>query len=243
MRRTLFAIATSLASLAQAAPQADVQFSLCQPPEQIQRALALKPEGAVGEVWLFDDTQTSLYKQGVRLRLRPAKGNWELTLKLAEQDCEKLAADALPAGEGKCEYDLHGDKLSGALSLTHALDDSIARELTRGAQPLTLALSAAQKRVLAETPGAWPLPAGLRALGPTKVQRYRTPRGAHRYDVDVSVLPGGERYVEISSKVPRAEALTRRDETLAGLKQAGVTVCADQTAQAGNKLRSLASRP
>jgi len=227
----------------QAAPLADVQFSLCEKPEQVQRALSLSPRGAAGEVWLFDDAQTSLFKSGVRLRLRTGKSGWELTLKLAEQDCEKLAAGALPAGEGKCEYDLHGDKLAGALSLTHVLDASTARELIKGGRPLSLALSATQTRVLRETPGAWPLPTGLRALGPTQVQSYRAPSRDKPYVVDVSTLPGGERYIEISLKVPRADAMKRRDEMVADLKQAGVPACADQTAQAANKLKTLVSRP
>jgi hypothetical protein len=69
------------------------------------------------------------------------------------------------------------------------------------------------------------------------VQSYRA--AAKPYAVDVSTLPAGERFIEISRKGPLANAERLRAEFESYLAKAGVTVCADQSAQAGNKLRAL----
>ena len=53
-------------------------------------------------------------------------------------------------------------------------------------------------RFLRDVVHLWPLPADLRPLGPIANGVYTS--GA--YDVDLSTLPGGERYAEIGIKVP-----------------------------------------
>jgi len=219
----------------------DIQASLCGSPAQMERALRLQPHGPPFDVWLFDDAALALFGKGLRIRLREAKGGAELTLKVADRDCAKLPAASLPAGEGKCEYDLHGTKVAGALSLTRKLDARTAAELVAGRAPLASALSAAQTGFLQSVPGAWPLPPQVRALGPTRVRSYSS--DGKTYTVDVSELPGGERFIEISRKVPLAEAQRSREQFDADLAKAGVAVCADQSAQAVNKLRALVQRP
>ena len=59
------------------------------------------------------------------------------------------------------------------------------------------------------------------------------------YEVDVSKLPTGELYVEMSHRVPAAHALRAKDELDAMLKRAGVAACDDQSAQAANKLKLM----
>jgi len=223
-----------------AVAQAEVQVSLCAPPDEIVRALGLRKNGEPLQVWLFDDDTLSLIGRGLRFRLRMTGQRTELTLKVADQDCAQVRAEHLPRGEGKCEYDLHGDKLAGAVSLTSTLDATRARALLEGRTALGTVLSAAQTRYLRDLVGAWPLPGDLRALGPIEVSRYRT--ADKRYDVDVSRLPGGERYAEIGRKVPRAEVGREHGALLADLARAGVAPCADQSAQAVNKLRALLRR-
>ena len=215
----------------------DIQFSLCDAPAQVERALDLRRKGSPVNVWLFDDAALGLFARGLRLRLRETKRGAELTLKAADQDCASLPPEALPAGEGKCEYDQHGAKIAGALSLTRALDTRTAQALAAGREPLAGQLSGAQKHFLQGVPGAWPLPPDIRVLGPTRVVSYRTQ--GKRYAVDVSELPGGERFIEISRKVARTDSVSAHDQFVADLDKAGVAVCADQSAQAINKLRAL----
>ncbi len=212
-------------------------MSLCDAPKSVERALALKPHGKPIEVWLFDDPALTLYGKGLRIRLRGARGGMELTLKAADQDCAHLPAGTMPPGEGKCEYDLHGDKVAGALSLTRKLDRRGAKELLDQPHALANALSPAQTRFLQATAGAWPLASDLRALGPTQVRSYRAKDTD--YAVDISTLPGGETFIEISTKVPLANQAAVRGQMQADLAKAGVAVCADQSAQAGNKLKAL----
>jgi hypothetical protein len=77
----------------------------------------------------------------------------------------------------------------------------------------------------------------VKPLGPIALSSYRTKAG--RYDVDVSQLPGGGRYVEISRKIPVRDAAAAASAMAAAVARAGVAVCADQSAQAINKLRAL----
>jgi hypothetical protein len=224
-----------------AAGTVDIQFSLCDTLPHIERTLGLRPHGLATEVWLFDNPTLALYSKGLRLRLRGSGATEDLTLKAGDQDCARLPAGTLSAGGGKCENDLHGTVSSGALSLTITVDPQTAGELTAGRLPVAQALGAAQREFLQRQPGVWPLAADTRPLGPSQVRSYRARK--LKYDVDVSTLPGEQRFIEISRKVPLADAARLRERFEAELARAGVVVCADQTAQAGNKLRLLLARP
>lgn len=215
----------------------ELQVSLCDEPDHIIRALGLRPSGEPLEIWLFDGPALALFERGVRFRLRVGARDAELTLKAATGDCTSLRADAL-ADQGKCEYDVHGERISSAVSLRHNLDSSIAHELVAGRTALPQTLSPVQIRYLDETLHLWPLAKDTRPLGPIEAQSYST-SSSPRYDVDISRLPDGERYVEISRKVPYAQAARSLVALTKALAVAGVTACADQSAQAVNKLRSL----
>ena len=246
MRRTFplprpLALALAIAGAswaAAAAPAArlDLQYGLCSAPAEVQRALALEPHGKPIEVWLFDNAALDLMNRGLRIRLRGSAGkSQELTLKIADQDCAKLPP--LPRGEGKCEYDSHGAKIAGALSLEGRVSASRAGALLAGKLAVADVLTPRQVSALQAIPGVWPLPGDLRALGPTRVRAYRSADKA--YQVDISDLPGGEQYIEISRKVALADAEPARQRFEADLARSGVEVCADQSAQAVNKLRAL----
>jgi hypothetical protein len=243
LRRLAFSLALGVAggpAAAAPAAQLDLQFSLCASPAEVQRALALEPRGVPFDVWLFDNPALDLLNHGLRIRLRGAgTKSKELTLKLAAQDCANLPP--LPRGEGKCEYDSHGTTVSGSLSLTSKLAASRANALLAGKLALADVLSPTQQSALRNAPGVWPLPTDLRALGPTRVSAYRS--GDKAYQVDVSELPGGERFIEISRKVALSDAGPARERFEADLAKAAVEVCADQSAQAVNKLRALLKLP
>jgi len=210
---------------------------ICAEPNEVERRLNLRARGAPVEVWLFDDAALSLYEHGVRMRLRVRDNASVLTLKVANQDCMRVSSATLPAGQGKCEYDVHGESMAGAVSLDHPLDAAATGRLLNGVLSLTNALSDAQAHYLRDRIALWPLPNAVRPLGPIKLRRYSTPHAP--YDVDSSELPDGSRYVEISRKV-RADAAERAsDELDAYLSLAAVARCADQSAQGINKLRTL----
>lgn len=218
--------------------RAEVQFGLCAPTDRIVQALALRPSGTPIKVWLFDDAALTLFERGVRLRLRvAADGRSEFTLKVADQDCARLERGLVPSGEGKCEYDVHGTTMAGAVSLTHQLSVTSTDELVAGRVAPAQFLSPTQIRYLREVVSIWPLPTGTRALGPMQLRTYRTPD--KRYDIDISQLPDGVEYAEIARKVPAADATRVKGTMEADLSRAGVEVCADQSSQAVNKLRSL----
>jgi hypothetical protein len=218
--------------------QAEIQIGLCSTPEQIQQRLDLRPHGTPITVWQFDDSLLTLFADGVRLRLRvAADGGSELTLKVANQDCARLEHGLVPAGEGKCEYDVYGESMAGSVSLTRRLDAESTSGLVAGRMPPARVLSGAQIGYLRDVVNIWPLPSDVRALGPMQVLTYRSPDKL--YDIDISQLPGDIRYAEISRKVPAADALRLKAVMEADLSRVGVEPCADQSSQAGNKLRSL----
>jgi hypothetical protein len=70
-----------------------------------------------------------------------------------------------------------------------------------------------------------------------KVQTYRT-RGKLD-DIDISQLPDGEQFAEISRKVPQGDAAQTMEAMKAELSRAGIEMCVDQSSQVANKLRSL----
>jgi hypothetical protein len=218
--------------------QAEVQISLCAPTDRIVQALDPRPRKAPIEVWLFDDAALTLFERGLRLRLRKgADDRSEFTLKVANQDCARLDPKFLPQREGKCEYDAYGTSMAGAVSLTRTLDAMSTNHLVAGRVAPAQVLSPSQIAYLRDVVGLWPLPSGIRGLGPMQVRVYRTK--GEPYDIDLSQLPGGERYAEISRKVPLADVARTREAMEAYLSRAGVEICADQSSQAVNKLRFL----
>ena len=218
--------------------RAEIQIGLCSPAEQVVQRLDLRPRGAPITVWQFDDPALTLFGVGVRLRLRvAADGRSELTLKVANQDCARLEHGLVPAGEGKCEYDVYGESMAGSVSLTRRLDAESTSGLVAGRVAPARVLSGAQIGYLRDVIKIWPLPSEVRALGPMQVLTYRSPDKL--YDVDISQLPGDIQYAEISRKVPVPDALRLQAVMEADLSRVGVEPCADQSSQAGNKLRSL----
>jgi len=217
--------------------QAEIQVGLCAPTDQIGHALDLHPRGSPLNVWLFDDPALTLFERGLRLRLRAGEGRSDFTLKIANQDCARLNPKVVPWGEGKCEYDVYGTSITGAVSLTRKLSAKSTNDLLAGRVAPAQMLSPSQIAYLRDVVGIWPLPPGIRGLGPMQVRTYRTKSGL--YDVDISQLPAGTEYVEISRKVPVTEATRAMGVLKEDLARASVEMCADQSAQVANKLRSL----
>jgi len=218
--------------------QAEVQIGLCAPPDRLVQALGLRPRGSAITVWQFDDSALSLLGHGLRLRLRVAANERsEFTLKVAGQDCAQIDRKRVPSSEGKCEYDAYGKSTVGVVSLNRSLDAKSTNDLLAGRATPAQLLSPSQSRYLREVVGVWPLPTGIRGLGPMQVQTYRTKD--RLYDIDISRLPGGELYAEISRKVRLDDATRTMGVMEADLSRAGIELCADQASQAGNKLRAL----
>jgi hypothetical protein len=168
-------------------------------------------------------------------RLRTGAGAPELTLKAANQDCAKVPAALLPKGAAKCEYDVHGTSVVGAVSVTRLLDDTQARGLLDGSLPLADALGEPQLRYLREGLSAWPLPSALQRLGPARIEGWRAAR--KRWVVEVWRLPSGKRYIELSQKTRDSEAGQLQAKLLDMLAARGVRTCADQQSMAGEKLK------
>jgi hypothetical protein len=227
------------AAAADAAPvaRAEVQIGVCAPLPDVVAALNLRAPGPVTTTWLFDDAQLSLLTRGLRLRLRIDAGSADLTLKVADQDCARLPATAIPAGQGKCEMDLHGATMTGAVSLSQPLSRARAEALVAGATRVQDALSPAQVSFLRDVEGGGPLPTTLLPLGPLAIT---TQQAADRsYAVDITTLPGGEQYLEVTRKVRVDRAEPTRHRLEQALTRAGVALCADQAGQAAVKMRKL----
>jgi len=217
---------------------AEVQINLCAEPGEIVRRLELTAVSAKPvEVWYFDSAELDLWRLGLLVRVRIKANKSELTLKAKHQDCAHVDAALLPAAEGKCEYDLHGSSLEGAVSLNATLAGATVRGLLDGRTRVEEALSAAQIRFLREGVHAWPLPRGLEPLGPARILAYHHP--GRPYVVEVWRLPSGRKFVEISAKSAFDAALREQGELQHAMERAGVQMCADQSSQARAKLDDL----
>ena len=145
--------------------------------------------------------------------------------------------ELIPSGEGKCEYDVYGTSTAGAVSLTRNLDAKSTRDPLAGRFAPAQALSASQIGYLREIVGIWPLPLDFAPLGPMQVRTYRTK--GKPYDIDISRLPDGERFAEISRKVPLTDFTRAKEVMEADLSRAGRRDVCRSVSQAGKKLRSL----
>ncbi|MGH6622919.1 MAG: hypothetical protein ACREBN_03055 [Burkholderiaceae bacterium] len=218
---------------------AEVQINVCEPEQKIAAALNLKPRETPTEIWYFDTPALELLSHGRVVRLRTTGGRSDLTLKVANQSCGAIER-AIPEGEGKCEYDMHGEKFVGALSLARVLDAKQAAGLRSGTEPLAAVLTATQQRFL-QKPGLGALPDGIAPMGPARVVSYRRAKGG--FEVEVWTLPGGESFVEISEKARYSSALKVRAALERELAAANLKICKDQGSQAGEKLRILVRKP
>jgi hypothetical protein len=216
---------------------AEVQINLCGEPGEIAKALAMRADSRRREVWYFDTRTLALFDRGAVFRLRVGDGPAELTLKAARQDCATLPPALLLRGEGKCEYDLHGDALHGAVSLSRPLPADETVSLLAGRTTLAATLGEAQIRFLRELLKVWPLPEGVTPIGPVTLDGYRSAQGRHV--LEAWNLPSGAVFVEISQKARVANASRVHDELLARLDRAGVSLCTDQSSRADDKLRLL----
>ena len=218
---------------------AEVQINLCADPQAVVRALGLAPAGAGVEAWYFDTPSLDIFRARLVFRLRMKSPQPELTLKVADQACEPVAP-LLAGTDGKCEYDLHGPDFRGAVSLNRRVDAGAARALLDAPGTLSAFLSPGQTRLLREGTSAWPLPPNIERYGPVRIEAYRAK--GKRYVVELWTLPGGERYAEISQKTRVDQALGVRAAIERDLSRVGVAPCADQSSQAGAKLRALVRR-
>jgi hypothetical protein len=217
---------------------AEVQISICSEPGLVISSLKLKRQGTKsGEVWLFDTAGLDLFRQGVRLRLRVTGRKSELTLKARNQDCSRVNPALLPADQSKCEYDQHGTHSVGAVSISRILDENQVRALLEERTTLVELLSPAQVRFLQEGVALWPLPPALKQLGPVKLDTYH--RNGKPYTVQISQLPSGQRYLEISQKSSLEEASRVHAELEALLSRKQLKLCPDQGPQVGGRLHEL----
>lgn len=231
-------------ALGAGAQTVEVQINVCEPVARVVSALGLK-SGAQRQAWYFDTRELTLLGHGLVFRMRESgtrsdltsKLTAELTMKVARQDCGAIPPALVPAADGKCEIDLHGESMHGAVSLSRQLDAAATTALHEGRR-LPDVLSATQIRYLRERVGLWPLPDAIERFGPVSLVAYR--RKGERFVVDAWTMPAGERYLEISQKTTQMRALEVRAALLQRLARAGVAVCSDQSSQAANKLRLLA---
>jgi len=221
-----------------AAPRAEVQINVCSTPDHIVGALGLGA-ASLTEVWYFDDRSLDLFQRGLVFRLRITGGKPELTMKVADQDCAIVPGALIPRPDGKCEYDLHGNDLRGAVSISTPLDYGTGGEMIAGHLALAQLLSDAQRRYLKEAVHLWPLTESTEPLGPVYVDAYRGQE--KRFVVESWRLPSGQRFAEISRKVALRDAWRTRAELMNELAGSGVRACENQSSQARAKLVELVS--
>jgi hypothetical protein len=218
-----------------------VQINLCSEPSQVINALRLvRKDANLHEIWFFDTAGVDLFKRGIIFRLRSVGRQYELTLKVGNQECGRVNPELLPAGQAKCEYDVHGAQSIGAVSISRTLDESLVRGLLEGQVALVDVLSPAQVRYLRESSAVWPLPAGLQHLGPARIESYR--RKGKPFVVELWQFPSGRSDLKISQKSRLEDARRIQSELEEMLDRKMVKLCPDQGALAAGRIKDLLSR-
>jgi hypothetical protein len=241
---TLCAVIVVPSSGLAAAPahRAEVQINLCSTPEEVVKALQLEPVGAERyDVWYFDTADMALFRKGTVVRLRiKAHAAAELTLKFADQNCSRVNRALLPAQQSKCEYDVRGALVTGAVSISKTLNEDQVRALMAKPGDLQALLSRGQIGFLRDGASAWPLPAPLLLLGPVRVQPYR--QKGDRSVVEAWQFNSGKQLLELSQKTKLSNAHDLNVGLQARLTRHRVAICRDQGSPAGAKLQDLLGR-
>jgi len=222
-------------------PVAEVQISLCAPPEEIIRRLTLSPDpDRRREIWYFESPALEEYAKGIIFRLRLGAGERRLTVKAKVADCAHVDASLLRASDGKCEADVHGEEMQTVVSLEASLDEKTVQGLLDGSVGLASALHPAQLRYL-QSALAWPLAPEMRPLGPIRVDSHRPAKG--KWVAELWQAPGGERWAEVSRKTETVDVARVRKAMLGELSKAGLEPCADVSSTTESKLRALLAAP
>jgi len=179
-----------------------------------ERAMEVNEDSAsVRLIYFFETPDLDLFNAGIALRARLVKGDADnSTVKFRSDKIEMVAPEWYRSKGFKVEADWVGDRAVYSVSLTREQGRNEIHDVANGDRAIEKLFSKDQERFLGEVCREPVDFAHLRVMGPIRALRWKMkyPDFAYQLSVEEWRLPNGDDLVEVSIKVPPAEALQAR---------------------------------
>jgi hypothetical protein len=226
----------------------DVEFKITVGDDQEDLVLAqvgeMRREPQRRTVYFFDTHELMLYDAGVILRARITRGDDDdSTVKLRPVKPAEIYRRVKQTKGFKIELDVVGDTPVCSAKLEATPRRGEVEDVAAERRSLRTLFSDDQERLIADYAPIGISWAELSVLGPVEVRKWQIPPTgfAHEITVEQWTLPNGDDLIEMSIKVPAAQALGAGDAFHAYLADHGIDRHRDQHAKARTVLEYFAA--
>jgi hypothetical protein len=209
------------------------------------QALGIDPvEADIRQVFFFDTPQLDLYRHGVVVRARRARGRGDSVVKL-----RPVVPGELPASlRGSRDFGVEVDAMPGSYVCSGSLKGDVeplaVKAAAAGERPAHKLFSKAQRALYRDhAPEGLELD-GLSVLGPILALRLKfTPAElGRRLTAELWLYPDDSRILELSTKCAPAEAFQAAAESRAHLVAHGIDLEGEQAAKTRRALEFFSAR-
>jgi hypothetical protein len=196
-------------------------------------------------IYFYDTAALDLFAEGLILRARKVKDrDDDSTVKLRPLRAADVSRRWLSLPGWKCEVDRTGSRSVESCSLTTVQDTGEIDDVAAGQRALVKLFSSEQElfaSTYSETPPDW---SRLEVLGPIPAQAWRVSvRGlGPRLSAERWTLPDGRVLLELSTKVPEADADATQAVLVGLLASRGLDTSTQQETKTRLALESYAGR-
>ena len=212
-----------------------------------ERAMQIDEDTAnVRLIYFYETPNLDLFNAGIALRARLIKGDADnSTVKFRSDKIEMVAPEWYRAEGFKVEADWVGDHAVYSVSLTNEQKRDEIEQVADGERAIEKLFSKEQERFLREIYKGSVEFEQLRVMGPIRVLRWRLKHAGfpHRLTVEEWRLPNGDDLVEVSIKVPPAEAAQARKAFEDHLETLGLDPKGAQETKTRTALEFFANAP
>ena len=209
------------------------------------QALGLDPvEAEIRQVFFFDTPELDLYRHGVVVRARRARGKGDTVVKLRPVEPAELP----PALRGSRDFGVEVDAMPGSYvcsgSLKGSADPQAIKQVAAGERPARKLFSKPQRALYRDhAPDGLGLDA-LSVLGPILAMRvkFTPPELGRRLTAELWLYPDDSRILELSTKCAPAEAFQTAAEARAHLISRGIDLEGEQAAKTRRALEFFSER-
>lgn len=191
-----------------------------------ERAMQVDEDTAdIRLIYFYETPELDLFNAGVALRARLIKGDADNSTVKFRSDTIQMVAPEWYRSEGfKIEADWVGDRAVYSVSLTNEQKRDEIEEVANGERAIGKLFSNDQERFLKSVHQGVVDFERLRVMGPIRVLRWKLEHDEfpHQLTVEEWRLPNGDDLVEVSIKVPPAEATQARKAFESHLEKLGL---------------------
>jgi hypothetical protein len=211
-----------------------------------ERAFEVDEDTAsVRTIYFYETPDLDLFNAGIALRARLIKGDDDnSTVKFRSPQIEMVSPEWYRSEGFKIEADWVGDRAIYSASLSETQESDDIEDVAKGERPIDKMFSKDQERFFNEVYKGSVGFGELRVMGPIRVLRWKMKHAnfAHQLTVEEWRLPDGNDLVEISIKVPPAEAPQARKAFESHLESLGLNPEGAQETKTRAALKYFAGR-